>query len=169
MDKVDKLYQNYDILADSKNKPSEHEELYLEIIQAAKGDTVKKMLACQFIPRFLKDFPNLTETALDGQLDLIEDDDVAIRKHAVKYLPSFCKESKKFITKISDILTQMLQSEDSGELATVQTALITILNIDMKATLEGIFLFKSHQLKKMPFENVLYSFFAQNSNSLVLN
>ncbi|GBM34546.1 Apoptosis inhibitor 5 [Araneus ventricosus] len=140
MDKVDKLYQNYDILADAKNKTSEHEMLYLEIIQAVKGDQSEKMLACQFIPRFLKDFPNLAETALDAQLDLVEDEDVAIRKNAVKYLPSFCKESKEFITKISDILTQMLQSEDSGELATVHTALMTILKIDIKATLEGIFI-----------------------------
>lgn len=140
MDKVDKLYQNYDILADPKNKPSEHEAEYLEIIESVKGDTSEKMLACQFIPRFLKDFPNLAETALDAQLDLVEDEDLAIRKHAVKYLPSFCKESKEFITKVSDILTQMLQSEDTGELATVHTALMTILKLDIKATLEGIFI-----------------------------
>ncbi|GFY67806.1 apoptosis inhibitor 5 [Trichonephila inaurata madagascariensis] len=139
MDKVDKLYQNYDILADPKNKPSEHEVLYLEIIQAVKGSTSEKMLACQFIPRFLKDFPELQETALDAQLDLVEDADIAIRKHAVKYLPSFCKESIAFITKISDILTQLLQSEDTGELATVHTALMTILKIDIKLTLEGMF------------------------------
>lgn len=139
MDKVDKLYQNYDILADPKNTPSEHEELFLEIIQSVKGDTSEKMLACQFIPRFLKDFPKLTETALDAQLDLVEDEDVTIRKHAVKHLPTFCKESKEFITKVSDILTQMLQSEDTAELSTIHTALMTICKIDIKATLAGIF------------------------------
>lgn len=140
MDKVDKLYENYDILADPKNKASEHEAEYLEILQSVKGDTSEKMLSCQFIPRFLKDFPHLAEKALDAQLDLVEDDDVSIRKHAVKYLPSFCKESKEFITKISDILSQMLQSEDSAELATVHTALMTILKLDVRATLHGIFI-----------------------------
>lgn len=140
MDKVDKLYQNYDILADPKNKASDHEAEYLEILQSVKGDTSEKMLACQFIPRFLKDFPHLAETALDAQLDLVEDNDISIRKHAVKHLPSFCKESKEFITKISDILSQLLQSEDSAELATVHTALMTILKLDVKATLKGIFI-----------------------------
>lgn len=139
MDKVDKLYQNYDVLADPNNKPSEHEDLYLEIIQSVKGETSEKMLACQFIPRFLKDFPKLTETALDAQLDLVEDEDVAIRKHAVKHLPAFCKENKEFITKVSDILTQMLQSEDTAEVATIHTALMTIFKLDIKATLAGIF------------------------------
>ncbi|XP_035230050.1 apoptosis inhibitor 5-like [Stegodyphus dumicola] len=140
MDKVDKLYQNYDILADPKNKPSEHEAEYLEIIQSVKGETNEKMLACQFIPRFLKDFPHLLETALDAQLDLVEDEDISIRKHAVKYLPSFCKDSKEFVAKISDVLTQMLQSEDSAELATIQTALMTIMKLAVKETLQGIFI-----------------------------
>lgn len=139
MDKVDKLYENYDILADPKNKASEHEAKYMEIIQSVKGDTSEKMLACQFIPRFLKDFPHLTSKALDAQLDLVEDDDVSIRKHAVKHLPSFCKDTKEFITKISDVLTQLLQSGDSGEIATVQTALMTILKLDVKCTVKGIF------------------------------
>lgn len=138
MDKVDKLYQNYDILADPKNKPSEHEAEYLEILESVKGDTSEKMLACQFIPRFLKDFPHLAATALEAQLDLAEDEDISIRKHGVKHLPSFCKEHKEFITKISDVLTQMLQSEDTSELSTVHTALMTILKLDVKATVKGI-------------------------------
>lgn len=140
MDKVDRLYQIYDILADSKSKASEHEAEYLEILQSVKGDTNEKRLACTFIPRFLKDFPQLAEAALDAHLDLVEDVDVAIRMLAVKNLPAFCKESREFITKIADIMTQMLQTEDSAELAAVHTALMTIFKLDVKATLKGIFI-----------------------------
>ena len=148
MDKVDRLYEIYDILADPQNKASEHEAEYLEILQSAKGGTNEKRLACQFIPRFLKDFPNLAGTALDAQLDLVEDPDVSIRKLAVKHLPGFCKESNEFITKIADILSQLLQSEDSAELATIHAALMTILKIDVKATLKGIFI----QIKATEFD-----------------
>lgn len=146
MDKVDRLYEIYDILADPKNKASEHEAEYLEILQSAKGGTNEKRLACQFIPRFLKDFPNLAATALDAQLDLVEDPDGSIRKLAVKHLPGFCKDSNQFITKIADILTQLLQSDDSADIATIHAALMTILKIDVKATLRGIFIqIKSNQ------------------------
>ncbi|XP_054713352.1 apoptosis inhibitor 5-like [Uloborus diversus] len=140
MDKVDKLYQYYDILADPKCNTAEHESKYLEIVNATKGAASEKMLACQFIPRFLKEFPHMAESALDAVLDLVEDDDVAIRKHAVKHLPSFCKYSKNFVSKVADILAQMLQTEDSSEVATVQASLMTILKLDVKSTLQGIFI-----------------------------
>ena len=43
-----------------------------------KGDASEKKLACQFIPRFFKDFPKLAEQAIDAQLDLCEDEDAVV-------------------------------------------------------------------------------------------
>ena len=54
------------------------------IINSVKGDASQKKLACQFIPRFFKDFPKLAEQAMDAQLDLCEDEDAV-----VMYFPSF--------------------------------------------------------------------------------
>ncbi|KAH9373769.1 hypothetical protein HPB48_007509 [Haemaphysalis longicornis] len=116
MDKVDALYKKYDILASAGDKVSEHEKDYLDILESVKGTPSEKRLASQFIARFFKSFPHLAEKAIDAQLDLCEDADVAIRKQAIKDLPSFCKESKEYVPKIADVLAQLLLTEDHTEL-----------------------------------------------------
>lgn len=139
MDPVSKLYDNYNILADPANKPSEHEAQFLEILQSIKGETPEKMLACQFIPRFFKDFPHLTETSLDALFDLVEDEDVNVRKHVIRQLPTFCSNSKDYASKIADILTQLLHSPDASEVAVVHSSLVRIMEMDMIAALHGLF------------------------------
>ena len=56
----------------------QHEEDYLEILKAVKGSDKEKRLASQFIARFFKHFPTLTDQAIEAQLDLCEDEDVAV-------------------------------------------------------------------------------------------
>lgn len=56
----------------------QHEDSYQVIINSVKGDAPQKKLACQFIPRFFKDFPKLAEQAIDAQLDLCEDEDAVV-------------------------------------------------------------------------------------------
>ena len=53
-------------------------------MKGVHGDTQSKRLASQFIARFSTQFPNLTDASLDAILDLCEDDDVNIRKQAIK-------------------------------------------------------------------------------------
>lgn len=139
MDKIEKLYQNYEILAEAKDKISEHEAEYMEILHAVKGSYNEKRLASQFIARFFKDFPHLADKAIDAQLDLCEDEDIAIRKQAIKDLPSFCKDSKEYVPKIADVLAQMLQADDSSEITIVHSSLMTIFKLDAKGTLYGLF------------------------------
>lgn len=62
-----------------------------------------------------------------------------IRKQAIKDLPSLCRDSKKFTPKVSDILAQLLQADDSTELSVVQTSLITLIKTDPKGVLSGLF------------------------------
>jgi hypothetical protein len=50
----------------------------LEILEAARGSDKEKKLATQFIGKFFKFFPSLSETAIDRQLDLCEEDDVLV-------------------------------------------------------------------------------------------
>ncbi|XP_013779742.1 apoptosis inhibitor 5-like [Limulus polyphemus] len=139
MDSVEKLYRNYEILADANEKILEHEKEYVEILEAVKGSGNEKRLASQFITRFFKNFPHLVDKAIDAQLDLCEDDDVAIRKQAIKELPSFCKENKEFVPKIADVLAQLLQTDESTELIVVHAALMTVFRISAKDTLGGLF------------------------------
>ncbi|XP_039294659.1 apoptosis inhibitor 5 [Nilaparvata lugens] len=138
-DCIEKLYRNFGVLADAKDKIAEHEKEYLEILMAVKGSEKEKRLASQFIARFFKHFPNLADQAIEAQLDLCEDEDVSIRKQATKDLPSLCKDNKEHTQRIADILAQLLQAEDKSELAVVQNSLMTLFKIDAKGSLAGLF------------------------------
>ncbi|CAG5055936.1 unnamed protein product [Parnassius apollo] len=138
-DNIEKLYQNYGILADAKDDISKHEKEYLEILAAVKGSDKEKRLASQFIAKFFNSFPNLAEQAIEAQFDLCEDDDVAIRKQAIKDLPIMCKTNKEHTQRIADILAQLLQSDDATEINVITNSLVTILKNDPKGALTGLF------------------------------
>ena len=57
----------------------QHEEAYAEILKGVKGGSSEKRLSSQFIARFFKYFPGLAEEAINAQLDLCEDEDIAVR------------------------------------------------------------------------------------------
>ncbi|XP_078692187.1 apoptosis inhibitor 5-like isoform X4 [Branchiostoma floridae x Branchiostoma belcheri] len=116
-----------------------HEEEYLEILSAVKGENNVKRLAAQFIPRFFKYFPSLSEKSLDAQLDLCEDEDSSIRRQAIKELPNLCRNNSDHLIRISDVLTQLLQTEDPSELSVVTTALIALFKVNAMGTLNGLF------------------------------
>lgn len=81
-DNIDKLYANYDVLSDAlkQDKIADYELEYKEILNAVKGNAKEKKLAAQFIPKFFKHFPSLSDTAIDRQLDLCEDEDGITRR-----------------------------------------------------------------------------------------
>lgn len=93
------------------------------------GSEKEKKLAAQFISKFYKHFPDLVETAIDRQLDLCEDEDVQIRRLAIKELPTFCKDSKENTPKISDILSQLLITREPTELTQVNISLQTLSKV----------------------------------------
>jgi hypothetical protein len=66
----------------------QHEAEYLEILTAVKGSSKEKRLASQFIARFFKHFPTLADQAIEAQLDLCEDEDVAVSFSVLFSLPS---------------------------------------------------------------------------------
>lgn len=87
-DLIDKLYANYDVLSDAltKDKITDYELEYKEILNAVKGNANNaKKLAAQFIPKFFKYFPSLSDTAIDRQLDLCEDEDGIIRRQVREF------------------------------------------------------------------------------------
>lgn len=92
-------------------------------MDAANKSEKEKKLAAQFIPKFFKHFPSLTEEAIDKILDLCEDDEIQIRRMAIKELPAFCKDAKENTPRISDILAQLLNASDQTELQQVNISL----------------------------------------------
>lgn len=96
------------------------------------------MLAAQFIGKFFKHFPEHQELAIDRQLDLCEDADALIRRHAIKELPQFCKDNKENISRISDSLAQLLVVAEGAELVQVYTSLEALVKLDAKLTCTGL-------------------------------
>jgi len=137
---VEELYKNFGILADAGEEAGSHPEAYQSILNATKASTAEKKLACQFIPRFFMYFPSLSDSAINAQMDLCEDDETPIRRQAIRSLQDFCKKSNDSISKITDILTQLLQQEDAVELKIVQSGLEALVKKDSQAALSGIFL-----------------------------
>ena len=112
---------------------------YKLVLNGVKGDDNCKKLSSQFITRFFALFPEMSHEALDAILDLCEDDNVAIRKQAIKDLPLLCREMKEFLPKIADVLTQLLQTGDAGELSVIESSLSSLIRKDIKGTLIGLF------------------------------
>ncbi|XP_070828957.1 apoptosis inhibitor 5 [Chaetodon trifascialis] len=135
---IEDLYRNYGVLADaSKENLSQHKDAYQVILDGVKGGPKEKRLAAQFIPKFFSSFPELADAAINAQLDLCEDEDVSIRRQAIKELPRFATGEN--ILRVADILTQLLQTDDTAEFNQVNAALISIFKIDAKGTLGGLF------------------------------
>lgn len=103
-----------------------------------KGSEKEKRLASQFIGKFFKHFTSLADAAIDASLDLCEDENIQIRRQAIKDLPLLCKDTKEHIPKIGDILAQLLVVDDQVELQQVHMSLQQILKFDAKASLAGI-------------------------------
>ncbi|KAF5916290.1 hypothetical protein HPG69_007372 [Diceros bicornis minor] len=137
MPSVEELYRNYGILADATEQVGQHKEAYQVILDGVKGGTKEKRLAAQFIPKFFKHFPELADSAINAQLDLCEDEDVSIRRQAIKELPQFATGEN--LPRVADILTQLLQTDDSAEFNLVNNALLSIFKMDAKGTLGGLF------------------------------
>lgn len=135
---VEQLYKSFGVLADAKDKANEQVESFKMLLGGVNGNTAAKRLSAQFISRFFKHFPDEAENAINALISLCEDEDVAIRKAAVKELPNLCKADKQYVTTLADVLVQLLSSEDNSELSIVNTSLNNMFNVDPKGTLEGV-------------------------------
>ena len=136
---IESLYSSAERLSANKSDPATSTADYETILSGVKGDASCKRLASQFITRFFARFPSLSQRGLDAILDLCEDDDVNIRKQAIKDLPSLCRDLKDYLPKICDVLTQLLATDDAGEAAVVQASLMSLFRRDAKGTLVGMF------------------------------
>ncbi|XP_065877226.1 apoptosis inhibitor 5-like protein API5 [Euphorbia lathyris] len=135
---IEKLYEFGERLSESKDK-SQNVNDYQGIIDAAKTSTKAKQLAAQLIPRFFKFFPDLSSQAVDAHLDLIEEEELGIRVQAIRGLPLFCKDTPEYLSKIVDILVQLLSSDEFVERDAVHKALMSLMRQDVKASLTALF------------------------------
>ncbi|KAI7730975.1 hypothetical protein M8C21_006824 [Ambrosia artemisiifolia] len=136
---IEKLYVYGATLSEAKDK-SQNVDDYKSIIEAARTSSIKaRQLAAQLIPRFFKFFPGLSGSAVDAHLDLCEAEELGIRVQAIRGLPLFCKDTPEHISKIVDILAQLLIAEENVERDAVHKALLSLLRQDVKASLTALF------------------------------
>lgn len=71
-------------------------------------------------------------------MDLCEDDNIQIRRQAIKDLPLLCKDTVEHVERIADTLSQLLVVEDQLELQQVHMSLQQLLKFDAKSALNGV-------------------------------
>ncbi|CAA7410162.1 unnamed protein product [Spirodela intermedia] len=136
---VENLYQYGERLNEAKDK-SQHVGDYEGILMAVQqGSTKAKQLAAQLIPKFFKFFPGLASKAASAHFDLLEEEELGIRVQAIRGLPLLCKDTPDYVTKIVDVLGQLLVAEENVERDAVHKALMSLLRQDAKASLSGLF------------------------------
>ncbi|KAL3508723.1 hypothetical protein ACH5RR_028124 [Cinchona calisaya] len=136
---IEKLYEYGERLNEAKDK-SQHKEDYECILAAAATGSVKaKQLTAMLIPKFFKYFPELSEQALDHHLYLCEDEEFGVRVQAIRGLPLFCKDIPEHLSKIVDILAQLLVTGENVERDAVNKALMSLLRQDIRTSLTALF------------------------------
>lgn len=151
---IEKLYEFGERLSEAKDK-SQNAKDYEGIISVARNSIKTKQLAAQLIPRFFKHFPSLSDKAVDAQFDLCEEEDLGVRVQAIRGLPLFCKDTPEYVSKIVDILVQLLIAEENVERDAVQKALMSLLRLDVKASLTALFKhIKTNPNEPSPDENI---------------
>ncbi|PSR96386.1 Apoptosis inhibitor 5-like protein, partial [Actinidia chinensis var. chinensis] len=140
---VERLYEYGERLNESKDK-SQHASDYEAILKLAKEGSIKvKQLSAQLIPKFFKFFPSFSQDALDRQFDLCIDEELGVRVQAIRGLPFFCKDNPEHLSKIVDVLGQLLgqllPAGENVERDAVHKALMTLLRQDIKTSLTVLF------------------------------
>ncbi|KAL3503158.1 hypothetical protein ACH5RR_037607 [Cinchona calisaya] len=135
---IEKLYEFGERLNEAKDK-SQHKEDYECILAAANGSVKAKQLSAMLIPKFFKYFPQISEQALDQHLYLCEDEELGVRVQAIRGLPLFCKDTPEHLSKIVDILAQLLVTGENVERDAVNKALMSLLRQDVRMSLTALF------------------------------
>ncbi|CAF1288023.1 unnamed protein product [Rotaria magnacalcarata] len=137
---VDRIYDLYNVLNDKNgtNNSSEALDAYKNLIEAIKQGPQEKKLALQFIAKFCKNFPAEMTKTIEAVIDLCEDEDIIIRKLAIKEFPTLVRASNDTLPRVIGVLIQLLQSNDTTEVTQVQNSIMTIYHINPKETISGI-------------------------------
>ena len=137
---LEQIYADYETLSKiGKDDFASNIGVYKNFLRALKGGPQERRLAAQFLSKFLPNYPELTDEVVNNLIDLLENEDVAIRKQGVVELTSCCKTNPSLCAKVSDVFTQLLVTVDAAERTLLSNSLLTLFKLDPKGTLAGIF------------------------------
>eukprot|EP00108_Taenia_solium_P004774 TsM_000651200 transcript=TsM_000651200 gene=TsM_000651200 len=135
---VDSLYRCFDTIANKNSSDIEKHNAFQLILVGSKCGPNEKRLSSQFIGRFFKLFKNEQENSFNHLLDLCDDQDPVIRMQAVQDLLQICRSEPAYVSRVSDVLSQMFASDDASELHVIALVMFTLLEMDPSSTLAGI-------------------------------
>ncbi|VDM15894.1 unnamed protein product [Hydatigera taeniaeformis] len=136
---IDSLYSCFDTIANKNSSEAEKNNAFQLILLGSKCGPNEKRLSSQFIGRFFKLFRNEQENSFNHLLDLCDDEDPSIRMQAVHDLLQVCKLEPAYISRVSDVLSQMFASDDASELHVITLVMFALLELDPSGTIAGIF------------------------------
>ncbi|KAJ6567833.1 Fusaric acid resistance protein-like-domain-containing protein [Mycena sp. CBHHK59/15] len=94
-----------------------------------------KILAAQNIPDLYSDFPDQEEAAINAVYDLCEDQSAIVRKQGYEAITAVSRAANKWVKRNTDVLLQLLQSDEPDEVVVVKQALIAHLDLEPRVTL----------------------------------
>ncbi|KAI9571674.1 hypothetical protein HD554DRAFT_2168922 [Boletus coccyginus] len=94
-----------------------------------------KSYAAGHIHVFFNDFPDLEEDAINAVYDLCEDQDAKVRMDGYHAVTQVSSVQHKWVKRNTDVLVQLLQSDEPEEVAVVKSALLKHLDMDPPVTL----------------------------------
>lgn len=138
---VDTLYTAYDALQHNQNSDNVQTHLQTLINSVKSQEPQVRTLAAQFLPQFMHriQLESLRETALNAQLDLCEDADLSVRLHAIRGLGVLCKTRTNHVSRIADILGQLIATSDTKELVAVKTTFEQVIALSPIDALQPLF------------------------------
>nr|CDS34106.1 apoptosis inhibitor 5 [Hymenolepis microstoma] len=136
---VESLYNCFNVISSNSSSDAEKLRAYQQILQGSKGGPNEKKLSSQFIGRFFKLFQTEQENSFNCLLDLCDDEDSMTRIQAVRDFQQICKSVPTFIPRVSDVLAQLIITENVSESNGINNSLKSLLIMDPSSTLVGIF------------------------------
>ncbi|KAJ7213028.1 hypothetical protein GGX14DRAFT_446084 [Mycena pura] len=94
-----------------------------------------KILAAKHIPDVFSDFPDQEEAAINAVYDLCEDQSSTVRKAGYAAITALSSAANKWVKRNTDVLLQLLQSDEPDEVDVVKQALLAHLDLDARVTL----------------------------------
>ncbi|PAA90926.1 hypothetical protein BOX15_Mlig016967g1 [Macrostomum lignano] len=170
-DPIDQLYALFNRIKENQSidKSSENDSVFDKILSeyaTASAEPHIKRLSAQLICRLLPGL-NISDShqkaAFNALIDLVEDDDSQTRRQVISGLPRLCLSSSatsttntssrsnkdsnrinEYATKVSDVLVQLMQTDDDKELSLVEQSLLSVLSSAAQASIRAIFSQLSH-------------------------
>ncbi|KAJ4459652.1 putative Apoptosis inhibitory 5 [Paratrimastix pyriformis] len=144
---LDTLYRHYEALVASA-KPAEVEANFVAMIDGANKTMKTKQFTAQYLPLFIKNYPQHAQNAIAALITQCESDDVMTRVHAIKGLAQICVELPENASKIAYLIGQMLNTDSALEANHVHLSLTRLLQLDPKAILSTLFTLMFPQTKE---------------------